>query len=173
MYLRSMELRTSAGLTVVHPERYIHTLDLLQMVGFGEGRWQQRLFEIVLLQCLDGVLLAQLEGKHKVGLQNTAELPRKYRRISAVRAGRGRSRRIAEQLRTTRRTAVGLHAGRVRAPVLAQAGRIPVRAVCGSLLFFRFGRFLSRLRFFPLLCRFRRFCFFFCVERFNFCDIEA
>ena len=173
MYSGGMELCASAGLAVVHPERYIHAFDLLQMVGFGEGRWQQRLFSIVLLQRLDGVLLAQLEGKHKVGLQNTAELPRKYRRVSAVRAGRGRSRRIAEQLRTTRRTAVGLHAGRVRAPVLAQTGSIPVRAVCGSLLVFRFGRFLSRFCLFLLLRRFRRFCFFFCVERFNFCDIEA
>ena len=173
MYLRSMELRTSAGLTVVHPERYIHTLDLLQMVGFGEGRWQQRLFEIVLLQCLDGILLAQLEGQHKIGLQNAAELSRKHRRVSTVWAGCGCSRCVAEQFRTARWAAVGFHVGRVRAPVLAQAGRIPVRAVCGSLLFFRFGRFLSRLRFFPLLCRFRRFCFFFCVERFNFCDIEA
>ena len=173
MYLRSMELRTSAGLAVVHPERYIHTLDLLQMVGFGEGRWQQRLFEIVLLQCLDGILLAQLEGKHKVGLQNAGELPRKYRRISAIRAGRGCGRRVAEQLRAARRAAVGLHADRIRAPVLAQTGSIPVRAVCGSLLFFRFGRFLGRFRFFLLLCRFRRFCFFFRVERFNFCDIEA
>ena len=73
----------------------------------------------------------------------------------------------------TRRAAVGLHAACVRAPVLAQTGSIPVRAVCGSLLFFRFGRFLSRFRFFLLLRRFRRFRFFFRVERFNFCDIEA
>ena len=100
MYRGGMELDASAGLAVVHPERYIHTLDLLQMVGFGEGRWQQRLFEIVLLQCLDGILLAQLEGKHKVGLQNAGELPRNHRRISAVWAGRCRSRRVAEQLRT-------------------------------------------------------------------------
>ena len=70
MYLRSMEPGASAGLAIVHPERNIHAFDLLQMVGFGEGRWQQRLFEIVLLQCLDGILLAQLEaptGFHSMG----------------------------------------------------------------------------------------------------------
>lgn len=44
--------------------------------------------------------LAQFEGKHKVGLQNAGELPRNHRRISAVWAGRCRSRRVAEQLRT-------------------------------------------------------------------------
>lgn len=84
MYLRSMEPGASAGLAIVHPERNIHAFDLLQMVGFGEGRWQQRLFEIVLLQCLDGILLAQLEGQHKIGLQNAAELSRKHRRVSTV-----------------------------------------------------------------------------------------
>ena len=173
MYRGGMKPDASAGLAVVHPEGYVHALDLLQMVGFGEGRWEQWLFEIVLLQCLDGILLAQLEGQHKIGLQNAGELPRKYRRVSTVWARCGRSRRVAEQLRTARRAAVGFHVGRVRAPVLAQTGGIPVRAVCGGLLFFRSGRFLGRLRFFPLLCRFRRFCFFFCVERFNFCDIEA
>ena len=68
MYRGGMELRASAGLAVVHPEGYIHTLDLFQMVGFGEGRRQQRLFEIVLLQRLNGILLAQLEGQHKIGL---------------------------------------------------------------------------------------------------------
>ena len=118
-------------------------------------------------------LLVQLEGEHKVGLQNTGELPRNHRWISAVRTGRGCSRCVAEQFRAARWAAVGLHVGRVRAPVLAQTGGIPVRAVCGGLLFFRFGRFLSRFCFFLLLCRFRRFCFFFRVERLNFCDIEA
>ena len=44
MYRGGMELDASAGLAVVHPERYIHTLDFLQMVGFGEGRWEQWLF---------------------------------------------------------------------------------------------------------------------------------
>ena len=48
MYLRSMELSAPAGLAVVHPKRYVHALDFLQMVGFGESRWQQGLFEIVL-----------------------------------------------------------------------------------------------------------------------------
>ena len=100
MYRGGMELDASAGLAVVHPEGYVHALDLLQMVGFGEGRWEQWLFEIMLLQRLDGVLLAQFEGKHKVGLQNAGELPRNHRRISAVWAGRCRSRRVAEQLRT-------------------------------------------------------------------------
>ena len=61
----------------------------------------------------------------------------------------------------------------VRTPVLVQAGGIPVRAVCGSPLLFRFGRFLSRFRFFLLSRRFCCFRFFFRVERFNFCDIEA
>ena len=68
MYRGGMELHASAGLAVVHPEGDIHALDLLQMVGFGEGRRQQRLFEIVLLQRLNGILFAQLEGQHKIGL---------------------------------------------------------------------------------------------------------
>ena len=75
MYRGGMELHASAGLAVVHPEGDIHALDLLQMVGFGEGRRQQRLFVIVLLQRLNGILLAQLKGSTKSGFKMPLNCP--------------------------------------------------------------------------------------------------
>ena len=52
---------------------------------------------------------------------------------------------------------VFFHAACVRAPVLTQAGSIPVGAVRGGLLFLRFGSFSSRFCFFLLLRCFRCF----------------
>ena len=176
MHAGGAELHPTARLAVVHPEGHVDALDLLQMVGLREGGRQQRLFAIVLLQRLDGVVLIELERKDEIRLQHTGELPRHHGGVAAVRAGGGCRGGVTDQLCTARRAGVCLHALCIRTPVVTQAGGVPVRAVarvCGGL-FFRFRRlFCSRLLFLCLLRRLSRLRLFFRVKRLDLGDIKA
>ena len=127
MHTGGAELHPTARLAVVHPEGHVDALDLLQMVGLREGGRQQRLFAIVFLQRLDGVVLIELEWKDEVRLQHTGELPRHHGGVSAVRAGRGCRGGVADQLCTARRAGICLHALCIRTPVITQGRRPRLR----------------------------------------------
>ena len=109
-------------LAVKHPERDVNPLDLLDVVPGGKGFWQKNLALIVLFKGRDRILLAQLEWKHKIGPQCTAELPWHYGGVPAIRTGCGGGTFITDQLRSAGRAVIGFHPC---GPVTAQAGGVP------------------------------------------------
>ena len=136
-------------LAVEHPEGDVNTADLLHMVFVGKGLGQKNLSFIVLLERLDGIFPAELEGKDKVRSQLSGKLPRHDRGVAAIGAGRCRRALVADQLRAAAGAAVRLHVRALLAPVLAEAGGIPIAAVSGRCFLLLCGLFLGRL----LRCR--------------------
>ena len=110
---------------VKQPERDVHALDLLDVVGGRERARQEGLALVVRAQRLHGVVLAQAKREDIVRPQRARKLPRHDRRVAAVGAGRGRGALVADELRAARRAAVDAQAVRLRAPVAAEVGGVP------------------------------------------------
>ena len=136
------------------------------MIFVGEALGKEDLPFVMRLERLDGVFLAELEGDDVIRPQFPGELSRHDRGVAAVGAGCCRRAFIADELRAAARAAVGLHAFRLLAPVVAEAGGIPIAAV-GGRFFLCCGLFFGRL------LRGRRLFLFFRVERFDLRDIVA
>ena len=145
-------------LAVKHPERNINALNFLNMVFVGETLGQENFSRAVFFQRLDGVLFAVLEGDNEIRFQLTGKLPGHHGGVAAIGTGRCRRALIAEQLRAAAGAAVGLHVRALLAPVVAEAGGIPIAAVGGRFL-------LLRGLFFSCLLRRRGLLFFLRVER--------
>ncbi len=135
-------------LAVKHPEGDVNAADLLHVVFVGKGLRQKNLPLVVLSERLDGIFPAELEGDNEIRFQLTGKLPRHHRGVAAIGAGCCRRALIADQLRTAAGAAVRLHVRALLAPVVAEAGGIPIAAVGGRFLLLR-GLFFSRL----LRCR--------------------
>ena len=141
------------------------------MIFIGKGFGQENFSLAVLLERFDCIFLAEPERKDEIRLQFSRELPRHDRGVAAIGTGCCRRALVAEQLRAAARAAVCLHAFPLLAPVLAEAGGIPVSAVGGCFLFlcslFLFGLFLL------CLLRCRSLFLLLCVKCLNLRDIVA
>ena len=115
-----VEVRVALRLAAEHPKRNIDAADLLQMIFAGKALRQEYLTLIMLLEPLDRVLAAELEGDHEVRLQRSRKLPRHDRGVAAVGAGGRGGGRVTDELRAAARAVIGLHALALRTPVGAE-----------------------------------------------------
>ena len=145
----------AGDLAVIEPERNIHTLNFVYGMLCKEGTGQEGLSLVVSFQFVDGILLLQLEGDHKVRPQSPGELPGNNGGIAAIGTGCCGGGFLAEQLGTAGRAVVSLEGSSLSAPVIAEAGSIPLALQSGS--------FHGRSGLFVL----------FLILRFDFCHFEA
>ena len=90
------------------------------MIFAGKALRQEDLTLIMLLEPLDRVLAAELEGDHEVRLQRARKLPRHDRGVAAVGAGGRGGGRVTDELRAAARAVIGLYALALRTPVGAE-----------------------------------------------------